>query len=351
LSCDKTGIKADNSRRTFIFQAYFTFWETAVFHVKQRGSMANKKGRKQQKKQVKRGRRRMSPVLLLAIVLIGGFFGWMHMGAKITHVRYADVYLEDLPAQFVGTRILFISDINIRSQREAAACTRLMHQLNELNADMLILGGDYSADNILDTLNGKTGNNEVYALNFIRGLHVFNYPLGKFAVSGENDSEAIEDAFTQAGVQHLEDACATVEKNGAQLVIAGLGDDSRKRTPYEEIGGYFNGDECVIAAVHNPSAYVGIRVAEARGGGAWADMVLSGHTLGGQIKLFDRTIRTMAEEESRCIAGWYYGDDLPLLVSQGLGCKDAALRLDTRSEIWCITLCAPETQQPLLPDL
>ena len=113
------------------------------------------------------------------------------------------------------------------------------------------------------------------------------------AVNGENDIFDLSASFQRAGVQHLSDACAVVEKDGAQLVIAGLGDASAGRTPYEEIGGYFNGEECVIAVAHNPSAYIGIRVAEARGGGPWADMVLAGHNLGGQIKLFGKTMRSL----------------------------------------------------------
>jgi len=134
------------------------------------------------------------------------------------------------------------------------------------------------------------------------------------------------------------------------LVIAGLGDVSLNKTPYEEIGGYFSGNECVIALAHNPSAYIGVRVAEARGGGAWADLVLSGHTLGGQIKIGNRTLRTFSENERRCIGGWHYTDDLPMLVSQGLGCQGAMLRLGTQSEVWLLTLRKPAEESKLLPD-
>ena len=55
-------------------------------------------------------------------------------------------------------------------------------------------------------------------------------------------------------------------------------------------------------------------------------------------------VLSMPEEEARCIAGWYYEDDLPMLVSQGLGCKTAKLRLGTRSEVWHITLRRPQAR-------
>ena len=104
----------------------------------------------------------------------------------------------------------------------------------------------------------------------------------------------------------------------------------------------------MIALTHNPSGYIGVRVAEARSGGAWADLVLAGHTLGGQIKAFGRTIYTLPESEARCLGGWYYAGDLPMLVSQGVGCSGVQLRLGTTSEVWLLTLRRPEKLE--LPD-
>lgn len=314
--------------------------------------MAKQKNREQHKKN-KRGRRRgIMPALLLVVLGIGSFFGWMHLNASLTHLKYAEVYIEDLPEQFEGTRLLFVSDVNIRNAADAAASKKVMNKLQSLGADMLVLGGDYSADTLLSSLNGGKGSGKTeYAVEFIQSLDDFYAPLGKFAVSGENDAPELKASFIAAGVQHLSDACAVVEKDGAQIVLVGLSDNSKKRTPYEEIGGYFTGNECVIAVAHNPSAYIGIRVAEARDGGAWADMVLAGHTLGGQIKAFGKTIRSFTEEESRCLSGWHYTNDLPMLVSQGLGCKEAKLRLGTESEIWCITLHKPAHEGITLPKL
>lgn len=302
---------------------------------------------------IRRGRRRgLLPVLLIAILGIGGFFGWMHINASLTHLKLADVYLEDLPIQFENTKLVFVSDLNIRNSADARACERTLNKLNELNADILILGGDYSADTLVAALNGGNGKGKSeYAEKFIDSLNDFHAPLGKFAVLGEKDDAPLSEKFSQSGIQCLLDACTVIEKDGAQLVIAGLSDDSYGRTPYEEIGGYFKGDECIITVAHNPSSYIGVRVAEAKDGGAWADMVLAGHTLGGQIKLFGKTMFDLPEEEARHISGWHYADDLPMLVSQGLGCEGLKLRLGTESEIWCITLHKPKIEGASLPKL
>lgn len=316
-----------------------------MFHVKQGAKVTKNRGRRVGRYGRNRRWRHALAVILAALLLPGGLLGWMYMNASVVRVRPAEVYLPDLPAAFDGTTVLYVSDVNIRSAADAEACARLMEKLEQLAPDLLLLGGDYSARSPLDAINGVEGNEEECAAGFLRTLVNFRAPMGKFAIFGEaDDPDALADALTMAGVGMLRDGGARVERGGAQLVIAGLRDVSEDATPYDQVARGFRSNECVIVLAHNPLAYTRIRMAEAQGGGAWADLVLSGHTLGGQIKLFGRTLRPFSEGEKRRIAGWYYGDDLPALVSQGLGCRGAKLRLGTRSEVWFLTLRRPEFQ-------
>ena len=309
------------------------------------------KPKKSQKPKKGCGRRRIAlAAVLLVALLLGGLYGWMALQARITHVRKAVVYLDDLPQALDGTTVLYVSDLNIRGEGDARRTQRLMNKLNELQPDVLLLGGDYCGGKILDGRPDADEGGQAAALAFLRSLSSFNAPLGKYAVAGEQDQvlSGLKEALSDGGVTLLDDGCATIEKSGGQLVLAGLSDVSEKRTPYSEIGGYFDGSECVIALTHNPSGYIGVRVAEARSGGAWADLVLAGHTLGGQIRAFGRTIYTLPEAEARCLGGWYYVGDLPMLVSQGVGCGGVLLRLGTQSEVWLLTLRRPE--ELVLPD-
>ena len=309
------------------------------------------KPKKSQKPKKGCGRRRIAlAAVLLVALLLGGLYGWMALQARITHVRKAVVYLDDLPQALDGTTLLYISDLNIRGAGDARRTQRLMNKLNELQPDVLLLGGDYCGGKILDGRPDADEGGQAAALSLLRSLNSFNAPLGKYAVAGEQDQvlSGLKEALSDGGVTLLDDGCATIEKSGGQLVLAGLSDVSEKRTPYSEIGGYFDGSECVIALTHNPSGYIGVRVAEARSGGAWADLVLAGHTLGGQIRAFGRTIYTLPEAEARCLGGWYYVGDLPMLVSQGVGCSGVLLRLGTQSEVWLLTLRRPEAL--VLPD-
>ena len=314
--------------------------------------MAKKKAEPAKKSRVKkrgRGISRWLPAFLIMLV-IAGFFGWMHFQARLTHLKQAQVYLEDLPAEMDGTTLLYLSDLNIRNAADRRACTRLMKQLSRLEPDLLLLGGDYSAPGLMDAINGSEGDAQADAAEFIRSLSGFPVKLGKYAVTGENDAinQELAAAFADAGIEYLDDARVVVKKNGGELILAGLSDVSLNKTPYTKIGRYFDGGECVIALAHNPASYVDIRVNEAKGGGAWADLVLSGHTTGGQIKILGRTLRSYPDEVARCIGGWYYVEDLPMLVSEGVGCEGPMLRLGTQSEAWLLTL--RRTQGFELPD-
>ncbi|MBQ8507431.1 MAG: metallophosphoesterase [Clostridia bacterium] len=318
-----------------------------------REKQKSKSGRKPSKR-----RSRLLPALLIALVLVGGCLGWMHMQARVTHLRRAELYLPDLPSGMDGATLLFVSDLNIRNGSDARACARLMDKLAQTGPDMLVLGGDYSAPGLLDIINGSEGDAQDEAAEFIESLADFPAPLGKFAVAGENDTgnAGLEAAFAAAGIDFLDDEPAAIRRNGSEIVIAGLSDDSLNKTPYTQTGRYFSRDDCVIAVAHNPASYIDIRVNEARDGGAWADLVLSGHTLGGQIKLLGRTLRSYPPEVARCLGGWYYIDDLLMLVSEGVGCEGPMLRLGTRSEAWLLTLrrqtvrdAVPETLLKALP--
>lgn len=288
---------------------------------------------------------KLLPAFLIVVLLLGGFFAWMNLQARVTHLRRAEVYLPDLPAAFDGATLLHVSDLNIRSAADARACTRLLEKLAQARPDILVLGGDYSAPTFMDIINSSPGDASADVARFIRSLADFPAPLGRFAVAGEHDTgnAALEAAFSDAGIRYLDDDCAVLERDGDKLYLAGLSDVSLNKTRYEQICRHFTGDECVLTVVHNPAAYVGVRANEAEGGGAWADLVLAGHTLGGQIRLLGRTIRTLPPEEARCLAGWYYLDDLPMLVSQGVGCEGSMLRLGTQSEAWLLTLRRPQS--------
>ena len=131
--------------------------------------------------------------------------------------------------------LLYVSDVHIASVADARHMQALMDQLETFNADILLLGGDYSDVRLWDQLRcfGNTDKKSAlkrtaYAQShlWMASLADFDAPLGKFAVQGNHDctDASLMESLAQGGVQLLMNEAAIIEKNGAQLAIAGVGD-------------------------------------------------------------------------------------------------------------------------------
>lgn len=296
-----------------------------------------KKAAPRRKKTAARPKKRFGWRIALAAAAMAALgVGVMHLNASIVHIRYADVHLEDLPPSFDGTTILFASDIDLCGLNTARDAAQLFDRLQALKPDLLLLGGDYASPSILERLNGGGGANEVAARKtFFDGLADFHAPMGKFAVSGDNDGEvgALKLCMVGSGVELIDGGIRSISNGSDEIFIAGVGEGSS----VIELSSAVSRGDCAIALMHRPARVVDVRICEARDGGQWADLSLAGHTHGGQIRIAGRPILSLSEVEKRCIGGWST-DGGALLVSEGVGCESVNLRLGSHAEVHMITL-------------
>ena len=275
-------------------------------------------------------------IALAALVAALGFAGWMYLNARIVHVRYAEVRLGDLPASFDGATILFVSDVDLCGSNSAAVSESLFRRLQALQPDMLLLGGDYAAPTLLQALNGRTGDElSDERMAFFQSIAGFQAPLGKYAVSGDHDGDAgaLKLAALSCGVTLIDGDAAVVSNGSDAIAVAGAvsGDASA-------LARRFMKDQFVIALTHSPAQAVDVRICEAADGGAWADLVLSGHTHAGQVQVGGHSVLDLTEADRRYLYGWFVDGPAPLLVTGGVGCEGVNLRLGTQAEVWLITL-------------
>lgn len=293
---------------------------------------------RQKKKPAPKRRRRIGLAMGATVAaLLALCAGAMHLNARIVHVRYAEAVLSDLPAGFDGTRVLFVTDVDLCGTNTAANVRRVFQKLQALQPDLLLLGGDYASPSLLERLNGRTGDDEIAARrDFFAAIADFQAPLGKLAVSGDNDGDAdsLQMAMIGSGVQLIDGSVCTIEKNGESIAVVGVGETGGD---VAACAAQLSADQCAIALLHRPSKAVDVRIAEASGGGMWADLVLAGHTHGGQLQVAGRSALSLEAEEKRYPSGWTDGD-APMLISQGLGCEGANFRFGSQAEVWLITL-------------
>ena len=296
---------------------------------------------------------------LVALLLL--FFIYMYVVANTIHIRRTTVYFSDLPAEFDNTTILYLTDLDLHGSNTPDKADALMAALQALHPDLLLLGGDYASPSVFDKLLHKREDEQISALSlrraaFLSNLNAFEAPLGKYAVAGEADPdvEMLSVAMRQGGVQLLTDAGVALRRGNASLGIAGLASGDGQPRSLDALSRQIRSDDFVIVLAHDPTDVVSIYTSESAEGGTWADLILCGHTHGGQVRIGSWDLVQMNEFQARYRAGWYREGDTALLTSSGVGCEGLNLRLNTEAEVHFITLrrgTAPNGEfQPLNPD-
>lgn len=223
-----------------------------------------------------------------------------------------------------GLRVLFISDLHITPATTPSNLESLIAQIESLAPDLLLLGGDY-ADAFTHTQ------------RFFGALRELPPPpLGIFAVLGNNDREAcpnLDILYAQAeaaGVRLLVNQSEVINLKGGYLHIAGI-DEHRYGAP--------NSDG-LYPKTPLPNTYRLLLSHYPCLPKILPDLILSGHTHGGQFNLLGITPYTLGferilhcERAPEHIAGLLEMENFRLFVSKGVGASRIPLRIGVRPEI------------------
>lgn len=280
---------------------------------------------------------------LLLIISITAFIGMVN--ASLLRIRRAEVVLPDLPQSFDGTTLLYASDIDLFGINTPARSGILFNQLQSLHPDVLVLGGDYNSTSLLDKLNRSESNGDNTSLlmksrsDFFHYVNVFRAPLGKFGIANTEDVQwhNLRESMEENGIRPLINEKIVIRSNGDTLWLAGL---CGKIASLNDLGNAFSHKDCVLVFAEGPDVLPALLTSEAADSGSWADLILCGHTHGGQIRLFGKSILSLSNAEKRFLSGWNIQSGIPILTSEGVGCEGINLRLGSEPEVWLITLRA-----------
>jgi len=297
---------------------------------------------KKKKKEPAPGRWIVTWLFVAIAAALLGVLGYSAVLARVVRVERTTISARDLPEEFDGIKILYVTDIDMVGLTTASGVARFFDRLEALDPDVLILGGDYANESLWNRIN-DTGDSEALAKKrraLFAALADFDAPMGKFAVAGEDEEGAaeLEEELALGGFTFLSDESATIEKDGARIALVGLADDSAGNADLNALSARFQKADYVIVAAHNPSSVASVLTAEAEDAGAWCDLMLTGHNHGGQAVLFGRTMLKLTAREARYLSGWHKVSETWVLASQGLGCEAVNLRLGTSAQAHLITL-------------
>jgi len=278
----------------------------------------------------RRRRRWIAAAIIIAAVLIAASaYGY----AETYHVEVKDYSFADpdVPAAFAGTRIVLVTDIHRGPFLSQERVRSLVDRVNALEPDMVVLGGDY--------VYKDTG----YAESCFTELARLRAPLGVFAVLGNHDYGAHEDerpgpadviaAAADTGITLLRDAGVWVEEEGQRIRVGGVSDYDEGAPRLTPIIEGTREEDLVLLVSHNPD------FAERLPAGT-VDLVLSGHTHGGQVTFFGLWAPYIPSEYGQKYrTGVVTNDVTTVMVSNGIGTSTVPpVRLFARPQIVVITL-------------
>ncbi len=248
---------------------------------------------------------------------------------------HLDLFAPRLPEAFDGYTLIQISDLHMRQmgRRERILRALLTHLPP---ADLVAVTGD-----LVHTPAGTQP--------FLELARAFQAKDGVYAVFGNSEHKngvrpyAFSQTLAENAITPLMNQHVLLSRGGAQIVLAGVDDPVNDKDDIAEALQNAPNDLFILLLMHSPDS-----VAEAvlRG----VDVVLSGHTHGGQIRLpWYGPLYTHSRLGRRMSDGYYSRGRLrraigirpgrtQLYVTRGIGISGLALRFLTRPELTIITL-------------
>ena len=242
------------------------------------------------------------------------------------------VSLAHLHDAFRGFRIVQISDLHLDEYTEPFFLERIVRHVNSLSPDLVLLTGDFV------TRGAFTFVDINHAVNRCAEICSQIACPERFAVLGNHDvqvgSALVIDALNANRIPVLVNQHIPIERNGGRLWICGV-DDPFVSIPHLDLAIPPTPDGPVILMAHEPD-YADKVIHHPRGG--LVDLMLSGHTHGGQIQAPFLGPLVLPPGGKNYAEGFFTLQQMQLYVNRGIGTVGLPFRLNCPPEITVFTL-------------
>jgi uncharacterized protein len=237
-------------------------------------------------------------------------------------VEHQQIVLHRLPKVFEGFRIVQLSDVHHGPFSSTEQIERAVETANRLKPDIIALTGDYIS------------RERQYAAPCAEMLGRLQARYGVYAVLGNHDhwtdAPLITDLFRAEGITVLINEGMRFEQGGAAFWLAGVDDTM---VGLEDLSLALAGaqdEEMKLLLAHNP-------IILRRASRAAVDLVLSGHTHGGQVALRgDRN--ASGRQPRRLLKGLGRQGNTQIYINRGLGTVVLPIRYGCPPEVSLLEL-------------
>lgn len=285
-----------------------------------------------------------TPFGLAALGLLLTLWGLLAWGSLVgvwsvrqTKIDYESV---SVPESFEGYRIVHISDLHADTyDRNASALENVIQSINDLAPDIIVFTGDMQTGSIhsvfrhaaaLKKLQARDG---IYSVLGNHDFFMYERPTLSEMLQGADELAAFES--DTLGWTVLRNSHRIIQRGTESLAVAGVdnvnGGQGFHTIQMGDLSAATQGLDGVFTILlsHDPSHWAAEVLPRAA-----ADITLSGHTHGAQIRLFGWSLANLMFKECD---GRYDRNGRMLYVNAGLGCT-VPFRIACPPEITLITL-------------
>ncbi|MGV8980435.1 metallophosphoesterase [Clostridium sp.] len=219
----------------------------------------------------------MTNIFHILTYLIIFFILWILIEAQVYRVRTINVVNNKIPKSFKNLKIIFISDIHYGKFFRAKRLINVVNRINKLEADIIIIGGDY-----LDISVKSKRDVSAYLNCEFEILRKIKAKVDIYTVLGNHDyyngRDSLLNEINRSSFKLLRNTVEFINIGEDSIQLIGI-DDLFEGNPKVSML-TTNSNKFTIAISHNPDFF-----------GDYKNLInydlgLSGHTHGGQINFF-----------------------------------------------------------------
>jgi len=249
---------------------------------------------------------------MIGLVLF--LYAWQVEPWMIRVVTY-QIVSRKIPQEFYGTKIVFLSDIHHGAPRSADLRKKILRLVEAQHPDLIIFGGDYAK------------NTETSLCDYFDDYRELSVTLGKYGILGNHDywdPSVVRDIMHQAGITMLDNESIRLTKGNTKIKLVGVGDLWKASPSLASLKRDVTPEDFTILLSHNPDYVDKIPQNDLES----IDLVLSGHSHGGQVTLFGlyAPIQTTQRKYRTGLVKPAPGGKTTVIVSNGLGTSGLPFR-------------------------
>lgn len=239
-----------------------------------------------------------------------------------------NLYFDKLPEYLDGLVIAFASDPHYGAFLSRERVIDLSRRLDKMQADIVILTGDYGQD-------AKTAADFFDILPKVKARYAVFASLGNHDHMGSRAEIAnLASIIEKSGIRLLANTAEILQINGSSLCICATDDILEAKPDFAPLKDAAAQSDFTIFAPHSPDI---IPQALTEPGFCF-DLALCGHTHGGQLVMFGRSLLSSSRFGDKYRTGLIDLLGKQLLVSNGVGTSLLPIRVGTRPQIHRVTL-------------